>query len=246
MDCKRIYLSVVIPAYNESKILSKNIEKVASCLSSKDYTFELIVVDDGSVDNTKDLITSMIQVNTNIKLMVNIKNMGKGFSVKSGVLAAQGKYILFSDADFSTSIEELEKLLPYFEQGFDIVVGSRAIRGANILLKQSWLRQSMGKVFNLLVRLLCLADIKDTQCGFKCFSRDAAGKIFPLQRFSGFCFDVEVLNIAKRCGYKIKEVPIVWVNRVDSRVGIIKDSLEMFLDLFKIRFNILRGFYNVT
>ena len=246
MDCKKVYLSVVIPSYNESGILAKNIEKISSYLSSKDYVFEIIVVDDGSTDDTKDLINNMSRAYSNIKLIVNIQNMGKGFSVKSGVLAAQGEYILFSDADLSTSIEQLEKLLPFFGQGFDLVVGSRSMKDSVIILKQLWLRQNMGRVFNLLARLLCLTNINDTQCGFKCFNRDVALKIFKWQRLDGFCFDVEVLSIAKRRGYKVKEVPIVWINRADSRVKITRDSLKMFFDLFKIRFNILMGLYNAA
>lgn len=151
------------------------------------------------------------------------------------MLAAQGKYLLFNDADFSTPIGELDKILPDFSQGYDLVIGSRALQSSSILQKQPWFRQNMGKVFNLLVRLLGLAKIKDTQCGFKCFTDSAAKDIFKLQKLDGFCFDVEVLNIAKQLGYKIKEVPVVWINRIDSRVGIVKDSLRMFFDLLRIK-----------
>ena len=170
--------------------------------------------------------------------------MGKGFSVKSGVLAAEGQYILFSDADFSTPIEEMEKLVPHFTRGFDVVIGSRAMKNSKIVLKQAWFRQGMGKAFNRLARVLGLADINDTQCGFKCFSGNAAKKIFKLQRLRGFCFDVEVLSIAKRLGYKVREEPVVWVNRADSRVRIVRDSSAMFFDLLRIRLNILLGHYN--
>jgi len=246
VESKKVYLSLVIPSFNESDTLSKNLDKVYSYFSGKDYVFEIIVVDDGSTDSTKDLITGISKVRSNIKLISNIQNMGKGFSVKSGVLAACGEYILFSDADFSTPIEELEKFLPNFTQGYDIVIGSRSIKNSKVLLKQAWFRQSMGRIFNLLARLLGLADINDTQCGFKCFSSASAKRIFRLQRLNGFCFDVEVLNIAKRLGYKIKEEPVVWVNRADSRVRIIKDSLAMFFDLFRVRLNILSGYYNVS
>ena len=241
-----MYLSLVIPTYNESKIIVSAIEKALAYFLKQGYDFEIIIVDDGSADNTKELVSNLAKSCPSIKLISNGHNKGKGFSVRSGVLSSLGNYVLFSDADLSTPIEELNKLMLYFSQGYDVVIGSRALKESNIILKQSWLRQSMGKVFNLLVRLLRLADVKDTQCGFKCFSGDAARKIFKLQRFDGFCFDVEVLYIAKLLGYKVKDVPVVWVNRVDSRVGIVKDSLKMFLDLFKIRINILRGLYDVA
>jgi len=244
VESKKVYLSLVIPSYNESKILLKNIEKALSYLSAKGYIFEIIVVDDGSTDNTKDLITAVSKAHSNIKPIFNIQNMGKGFSVKSGVLAAEGQYILFSDADFSTPIEEMEKLVPHFTRGFDVVIGSRAMKNSKIVLKQAWFRQGMGKAFNRLARVLGLADINDTQCGFKCFSGNAAKKIFKLQRLRGFCFDVEVLSIAKRLGYKVREEPVVWVNRADSRVRIVRDSSAMFFDLLRIRLNILLGHYN--
>lgn len=246
MSKESIFLSLVIPSYNESSVLSSNLSKIIEYFIQKKYSFEIIVVNDGSSDFTAELVRSITVDNPSVKLINNKQNMGKGFSVKSGILSAQGEYILFSDADLSTPIQELSKLLPYFERGFDVVVGSRALKDSNIVLKQAALRQVMGKVFNYLVRFLGLADISDTQCGFKCFKRAPAQRIFSLQKLNGFCFDVEVLSIAKKLSYKIKDVPVVWVNRADSRVRICCDSLRMFRDLFKIKLKMLRGSYDVS
>ncbi|MCX5707299.1 MAG: glycosyltransferase family 2 protein [Candidatus Omnitrophica bacterium] len=246
MDKGTIFISLVIPAYNESKTIANAIDKVLLYFTKKDYLFEIIVVDDGSIDDTGYLVTNLSKKWPSIRLITHTHNIGKGFSVKNGILAARGDYILFSDADLSVPIEELDKIMAYFSQGYDMVIGSRALQESSIILRQSWFRQGMGRIFNLLVRLLGLASIRDTQCGFKCFSKNAAQKIFNLQRLNSFCFDVEILHIAKFLKYKIKEVPIIWINRVDSRVSIIKDSLLMLFDLLKIRLNILLGFYNAA
>ena len=237
-----IHISVIIPSFNESRVISNTLDKVDHYFAKQPYGFEIIVVDDGSTDGTRDLINSLSREKPFIRLISN-SHMGKGASVKSGVLSASGDYIFFTDADLSTPIEELDKLMPFFKEGYDVIIGSRAKKESNILRHQPMLRQAMGKVFNMLVRLLVLRGIKDTQCGFKLFRRQAAHKIFSLQRLNGFAFDVEILYITKVLGYKIKDVPITWINRIDSRVGIAKDSLKMFLDLFIIRANILKGYY---
>jgi len=237
-----IHISVIIPSFNESSVILNTLDKLDRYFAKQPYGFEIVVVDDGSTDGTRNLINSLSQEKPFIRLISN-SHMGKGASVKSGVLSASGDYILFTDADLSTPIEELDKLMPFFKECYDVVIGSRAKKESNILRYQPILRQGMGKIFNILVRLLVLRGIKDTQCGFKIFRRQAAHKIFPLQRLNGFSFDVEILYIAKVLGYKIKDVPITWINRIDSRVGIAKDSLKMFLDLFIIRANILRGYY---
>ena len=237
-----IHISVIIPLFNESRVILDTLSKLNRYFAKQPYGFELIVVDDGSTDGTRDLINSLSQENPYIRLISN-SHMGKGASVKSGVLSASGDYILFTDADLSTPIEELGKLMPFFKDGYDVIIGSRAKKESNILRHQPIIRQAMGKIFNMLVRLFVLRGIKDTQCGFKVFRRQAAHKIFSLQRLNGFSFDVEILYIAKALGYKIKDIPITWINRIDSRVGIAKDSLKMFFDLFTIKANILRGYY---
>ncbi|OGX15624.1 MAG: hypothetical protein A2166_02510 [Omnitrophica WOR_2 bacterium RBG_13_41_10] len=241
-----IYISVVIPAYNENVRIVKTLEKTLDYFEIHNYLYEIIIIDDASTDVTYNLVDSLSRGHSNIKILRNRKNMGKGFSVKRGVLESRGDYVLFSDADLSTPIEEIEKFFPHFNKGYDIVIGSRALKDSQILLKQPWYRKNMGKIFNLLVRLFIIKGIKDTQCGFKCFRKEVAHKIFSLQRLNGFCFDVEILYIAKSLGYKIKEVPIIWLNCLQSRVAIFNDSICMFFDLFKIKFNNLRKFYDVA
>ena len=239
-----IYISVVIPAYNESGVISETLSKLMEYFVKKPYLFEFIIVDDCSTDQTSDLVISLSAAKPFIRLIKNESNLGKGFSVKKGVLAARGDYILFKDADLSTPLGELEKMLLLLADGYDVVIGSRALAESKLFVRQHWLRQSMGKTFNIFVKLLVLKGINDTQCGFKCFKKETARRIFSLQRISGFCFDVEILYIAKKLGFKIKEMPVSWSNRRDSRVRIYRDSLKMFWDLFRIKVNQLLGYYN--
>lgn len=238
-----MYISVVIPAYNEASVICETLNKLADYFEKKQYAFEFIIVNDCSVDKTADLVKSFSIAKPYVKLINNKHNMGKGFSVKEGVLQAKGEYILFKDADLSTPPMELEKMLGELDDGYDVAIGSRALTESNLLIKQHWLRQSMGKIFNVFVKLFVLKGINDTQCGFKCFKKEAAQRIFSLQRLTRFCFDVEILYIAKKLGYKIKEVPVFWINRRDSRVRICCDSLRMFWDLFQIRKNDWLGAY---
>ena len=169
--------------------------------------------------------------------------MGKGFSVKEGALSAHGEYIIFTDADLSTPIEEIDKLLKWMEEGYDIVIGSRALAESDIQIHQPWYREKMGKIFNLLVQALALRGIKDTQCGFKGFRKDVAEKIFPLQTINGFGFDVELLYLAKKHGYTIKEIPVRWLNRASSKVNPLTHSSQMFLDIIRIRMRDIKGKY---
>lgn len=253
-------ISIVIPAYNEEKRLPKTLEKINQYFSDKNWAYEIIVVDDGSTDNTKSIIKSA----PNIKTFVNPSNKGKGYSVRRGIGASEGDYILFTDADLSTPIEEIEKLLAYINKSrpfyndaqetteysvkgrdkeYDITIGSRSIKGAKIILHQPVLRELMGKFFNKIVRLVTVHGIIDTQCGFKLFTKESAKKIFSVQKLNGFSFDVEALFIGKKLGYKIKEVPIIWHNSPQTRVKILKDPLLMLLDLIKIRINEFTGIY---
>ena len=239
-----MYISVVIPAYNEAGAISETINKLTEYFINKPYVFEFIIVNDCSTDQTADLVKSLSAGKPFIRLINNQSNLGEGFSVKSGVLAARGKYILFKDADLSTPLVELEEMLLLLADGYDLVIGSRTLAGSRLLIKQHWLRQSMGKIFNIFVKLLVFNGINDTQCGFKCFKRETALKIFSLQRLNSFCFDVEILYIAKKLGVKIKEIPVSWSNRRNSRVRICRDSLKMLGDLFRIKINQLLGRYN--
>lgn len=236
-----IYLSVVIPAYNEAMRIGATLRKIDEYLGKKDYRYEIIVVDDGSGDSTRRLVGETARQIPHIKLLENGVNRGKGYSVRAGVLSSQGEIILFSDADLSTPIREIDKLIAWIGNGYDIAIGSRALPESEILMKQPRHRQCMGKVFNRLAQLLTVSGIKDTQCGFKLFKKEAAGFLFEKQTIAGFGFDVEILFMASKSGYKIKEVPVQWIDSPCSRVDILKDSFTMFFDLLMIRINALKN-----
>jgi len=236
-------VSVVVPAFNEEECILKTLSNIHNFLIKNFNNFEIIVVDDASYDDTYSIALRLSGKIHSLKVLKNDINYGKGFSVRKGVLSAISEYILFSDADLSTPIDELNKFINYLEKGIDIVIGSRALRESNILKKQGFFRRNMGRMFNLLIQAILFGGIKDTQCGFKCLKKNVARKIFKLQRLHGFCFDAEILYIAKKCGYSIKEVPVKWINRESSRVSMIRDSFRMFLDIFQIKINDVRGCY---
>ncbi len=226
-------ISIIIPAYNEEKRIKKTLEAILSYLQKKKYDYEIIVVNDGSTDKTKDVVLEF--KNRKIKIIDNIENKGKGFSVKQGFLTATKEWVLFSDADLSTPIEELDTFFRY--KDYDVIIGSRNLPDSLIVVKQPFLRSTLGKMFPFFVRLLLLPEIKDSQCGFKLFKKEAAKKIVSMQTITGFCFDAEQLYIAKKMGYVIKEVPISWQNDERSKIKIVTDSINMFVDLVRIKLN---------
>jgi dolichyl-phosphate beta-glucosyltransferase len=238
-----IYFSVVIPAYNEAERIAATLKKIHEYLLTRDYRYEIIVVDDGSTDGTRMVVSKTAQEIPFVRLLENGVNRGKGYSVRAGVLHSQGEIILFSDADLSTPIQEVDKLADWLGMGYDIAIGSRALPGSEILVRQPRQRQLMGKVFNRLVQLLTVSGIRDTQCGFKLFKQDVAKVLFEKQTVWGFGFDVEILFIASKSGYRIKEVPVKWIDSPDSRVHIVKDSFTMLTDLARIRTRYLIGKY---
>lgn len=233
-----VYLSVIIPAYNEEKRLPKTLAEIDNYLKRQDYSSEIIVVDGGSSDRTAEIVRNLFPAIKNLKLIEVKNSQGKGQAVREGMIAAQGKFRLFTDADNSTSIDQVEKMLPHFEQGFDIVIGSRDAKGAVLDPPQPFLRKFiLGKGFRLLRKLIIgLWAVQDTQCGFKVLSQKSAEEIFPKITILGFSFDAEVLFIAKKLGYKIKEIPVHWKNDLESKVRF-KDTIKMAADLIKIRFN---------
>lgn len=238
MDYK---ISIVIPLYNEQDRIESTVRKINQYFSNVNFNYELIFVNDGSTDYTARLLTkiknelNLKYKNCHIIILNNEINSGKGFSVIKGVLASKGKYILFTDADLSTDISEEEKLLDYLKNGYSISIASRGLRNSKVLKRQNILRQSMGRFFNFLVKIVLKLDYRDTQCGFKYFDRQAVNKIFPYLKINNFCFDVEILYLAKINGLKVKEVPVNWVNSKDSKVRIFRDSFNMFFSLFKIK-----------
>lgn len=234
--------SVVIPAYNEEKRLGPSLDRIVEYFSGRDGAFEVLVVDDGSRDGTAALAEGY--ADRGVRLLKNPGNRGKGYSVRHGVLEAQNDYVLFSDADLSTPIEEYDKLVDALASGpFDVAIGSRAVSGSNVEVSQPFYRVAMGKTFNLLVRTIALGGISDTQCGFKLFKREAGHQIFRRQRLDGFGFDVEALFIAKRLGFRIAEVPVRWIDDPDTKVSAVRDSARMFGDLFRVRWNAIRQRY---
>ena len=230
-----VFLSIVVPAYNEEKRLGPSLEKIRGYLAAKSYAAEIIVVDDGSTDRTADIAGAALEGRLPCRVLRRVKNRGKGFSVREGVLAAGGQVILFTDADLSTPIEELDKFIQRLEEGFDIVIGSRALPGCDIRVPQAAPRQALGKFFNRLVRLFVLKGCLDTQCGFKMFRRAAAIDVFSRLRTRGFAFDVELLVLAGKLGYRVGEVPVIWCNSPPSRVRIFRSSWQMLRELWRIR-----------
>lgn len=239
-----IYLSIIIPAFNEEKRIGNTLWKIDNYLKAQAYTSEIILVDDGSTDGTVAIVTELIDRIETLRIVKNGENRGKGYSVKNGFMNARGKFLLFSDADLATPIKETEMMLKIMESGYDLALGSRGLKESDIKIHQPWYREIMGTVFNLLVRALAVKGFKDTQCGFKCFTREAAIQICKKQRIERFSFDVEMLYIAKKLGYKIKECPVQWFDSPHSKVNAVKDSYQMMIDLLKIRINDLRGFYS--
>ncbi|MDP3791550.1 MAG: glycosyltransferase family 2 protein [Candidatus Omnitrophota bacterium] len=231
-----VYLSVIIPAYNEEGRIGPTLSKVYEFLRTKDYDWEVILVDDGSSDNTviRAQDSELAKI-AKLKIINNGTNKGKGFSVKNGILNSSGEYILFSDADLSTPIEEADKLFSYIKKGCDIVIGSRSIAGADVKVHQPFYREWMGRIFNFLVNMLLIKGFNDTQCGFKLFKGNVARELGKELTVNGFCFDVEMLYLAGKKGYRIAETGIIWENSPQSKVRVINSSLAMFIDLFKIK-----------
>jgi glycosyltransferase involved in cell wall biosynthesis len=238
----RPQVSIVVPAFNEASRIGNSIAQIDAYISRSSHSFELIVVDDGSSDRTAEIVrSSRVQ---GLRLFSNDRNHGKGYTVRQGVLSARGEYVLFTDADLSAPIEELDKLFDVAaREGADIVVGSRAVDPKYIEKHQSSVREFGGKFFNLMVRLVLGLQVHDTQCGFKLFHRERCRRLFEQQRTFGFCFDAELLYLAKRSGLTVRETPVRWSHAEGSKVRLIRDGLRMFLDLVRIRWNALRGRY---
>jgi len=230
-----IYLSVIIPAYNEELRIKGTLDIVIEYFKNKNYETEIFIVDDGSKDKTVEIIQEYSKKNPMVSLLQNPGNQGKGAAVKRGMMNAQGKYLLFSDADLSAPISDTDRLIPYLEQGYDIAIGSRNIKDENVKVVAVPKRMVMGRVFHLIVQSLILPGYKDTQCGFKLFKNDVAKHLFSLQKIDRFSFDVEILYLAKRHGYKVKEVAVNWTHVDNSRVSLLRDPLNMFKDILQIK-----------
>lgn len=234
-------LSVVIPAFNEEKRLEPSLQKIIEFLEKNIENYEIIVVNDGSKDNTENIIQKF--KDKKVRMIQNTKNMGKGFSVKLGMINAKYDPILFTDSDLATPIEETTKFMQAIEEGYDVVIASRNAQGAKITVEQPKYRQVLGKAFPMIVKKIILEEFKDTQCGFKMFKKAAARKVFPRQTLQRFAFDVEILYIAKQLNMKIKELPVTWVDKEGSTVSPIKESVRMLNEVLKIKYNDWKGEY---
>ena len=226
------YLSIIIPAYNESDRIKASLQKAIDYLGNKDYEYEIIVADDGSTDDTVEIANSF---GGNIRAVALPKNTGKGAAVRMGMLEAKGDIRIFTDADFSTPIYEIEKIIYSLKNDYDVVIGSRALDYDMVKEHQPFYREFMGKTFNKFVQMMVIKGIKDTQCGFKGFTAVAAEEIFSKAKIDGFSFDVEALYLAKKAGMKIDEVPVEWYNDDRSKVNPITDSISMLIEIFKIK-----------
>ena len=237
-----VRLSVVIPAYNEAAVIGQTLRAIATHLTTAGVAHEILVVDDGSTDQTSQVVLDVAKTLPAIRV-VRSAHRGKGAAVRQGVFEAQGEEVLFMDADHSTRIEEWQKCWPWLHDGYEMVIGSRKMSGAMVTVHQPRLRELMGKGFTWLTNTLLAIRVTDITCGFKGFQASAAREMFQLQRIEGWGFDAEVLFIARRLGYRIKEVPVVWTNDTRTKVRLLKDTVRSFRELLKICLGAWRGWY---
>lgn len=240
-----VFVSVVIPAYNEEGTIKSTLSALLAHLRSSDTVHEVIVVDDGSEDNTVEEVDSLIRDRSPVMLLKNAVNRGKGSAVRRGVLNSQGRYVFFMDADFSYPVQEIDKMLVELENGYDVVIGSRALPESRLEVRPPLLRYIAGQAYSVLIGLLVFGGIPDTQCGFKGFRREVAVDLFSRLTLNDFAFDVELLFLARKHGYKIRAVPVTLrFNAQNSKVRLLRDSILMLADLVKIRFNDATGRYD--
>jgi dolichyl-phosphate beta-glucosyltransferase len=238
--------SIVLPAYNESERIATTIEKILTFAKQRAWRIEIIVVNDGSSDDTAGVVRRCASTHPEVRLLQNPGNRGKGYSVRHGVLQAQGDILLFSDADLSSPIAEAEKLFAAIAGGADIAIGSRWVKTELQLRRQPLHRQLFGRIFNLALRLILGLQFKDTQCGFKAFTKRAAQSLFPQQKIERWGFDPELLYLAKRLQLRVDEVPVAWAHREGTRINPLRDGIRMFGEMLQIRWNGLRGEYHAA
>jgi len=236
--------SIIIPAYNEGARLGATLDRVLQYISAQGWDAEVIVVNDGSRDQTPDLVRRYAQTYPTLRLLENPGNRGKGYSVRNGMLRAEGEILLFTDADLASPIEEAPKLFAAIQSGADIAIGSRWLRPELQTQRQSLLRQFYGRIFNLALRILLGLKFKDTQCGFKAFTRSAAQIIFPLQKIERWGFDPELLYLACRASLNVEEVPVAWSHQAGTRISPLRDGLRMFGEALTVRWNAVTGKYS--
>jgi glycosyltransferase involved in cell wall biosynthesis len=237
-------LSIVIPAYNESARIEHALDRVMTCIAEQGWNAEVLIVDDGSTDNTAEIVQRWMQSHPRLHLIKNPGNRGKGYSVRNGLLQAAGEIVMFTDADLSAPMEEAERLLAAIHDGADVAIGSRWMDRTRQTIHQPLYRQFFGRCFNWITRTVMGLPFKDTQCGFKAFRRPVAQVIFRLQTIERWGFDPEILFIAQKLGYRIQEVPVTWGHDERSRISYLKDGIKMLEDMARIRANSLAGRYD--
>jgi dolichyl-phosphate beta-glucosyltransferase len=235
--------SFIIPAYNESVRIQPTLHALLRYTQEQNWESEILVVNDGSTDDTAEIVREYNRAHPQIRLVENPGNRGKGYSVRNGMLHARGDICLFTDADLSSPVTEAHKLFEAIDQGADIAIGSRWLRVELQTERQPLYRQAFGRIFNLAQRAILGLRFVDTQCGFKAFRRDAAQRIFPLQRIERWGFDPEILYLAQRAGLRVDEVPVLWAHSEGTRLHPFRDGLRMFGELLRIRWNAMTGEY---
>ncbi|HVJ06873.1 MAG TPA: dolichyl-phosphate beta-glucosyltransferase [Acidisarcina sp.] len=236
--------SIIIPAYNEAARIGKALTEVLECMHRRNWSAEVIVVNDGSKDATAEIVEEFVRKDPAVRLLQNPGNRGKGYSVRHGILEGLGDILMFTDADLSAPIQEAERLFAAIAEGADIAIGSRWLERTRQTIHQPLYRQIFGRCFNLVTRSVIRLPFADTQCGFKAFRRAAAHTVFGLQRIERWGFDPELLFIALRKGYKVREVPVTWGHDERSRISYLKDGLRMLEDILYVRWNSLIGVYD--
>jgi len=238
-----IYLSVVIPVYNEEKRIINTLGSIGNFLAKQKYASEVLIVSDGSTDRTIEVVKPFAAKISNLRIIDNKENHGKGYVTRQGMLEAKGERRVFMDADNSTSLEQVDKFLPFFEQGYDVVIGDRDLKESKIAVRQSRFKEALGDFGNFLIQSLAVPGIEDTQCGFKVFSKKASEEIFKKMTIDRWGFDIEALALALKLGYKIKTVPVTWVNDPNSKVKL-SGYINTFVELARIKWNLMTGKYD--
>ncbi len=238
--------SFIIPAYNESARIRPTLDEILRYTQERNWETEILVVNDGSSDDTAQIVRQYSEAHPQIFLVENPGNRGKGFSVRNGMLHARGDICLFTDADLSSPISEAQKLFDAISQGADVAIGSRWLCPELQTERQPFYRQVFGRIFNLVLRVFLGLNFADTQCGFKAFRREAAQRIFPLQKIERWAFDPEILFLARRMGFTIKEVPVLWAHSEGTRLHPFRDGLRMFVEVLRIRWNSISGDYTAA
>lgn len=241
---QNVFLSVIIPSYNEEKRLPDTLTSVANFLAQQEYDSEVLIVSDGSTDKTADTARTFADKIKNLRILDNKENHGKGYVTRQGMLEAKGQVRVFMDADNSTTLDQINSFLPYFKQGYDVVIGDRDLKGSKLKVHQPFYKELLGDMGNLMIQLLAVPGIEDTQCGFKAFSGKATEDIFKRMLIDKWGFDIEALAVANKLGYKIKPLPVVWINDPNSKVKL-SGYINTLLELFKIKKNLIMGKYDI-